>query len=485
MNCGDRVFHRVLGWGTVKRIIQKASKEELWVDFGYVKEYLPTEELQTTDEQERDLSRPESSSEAIQNKQIFSETRLISAVNDVAGQSGSRPHFEVGSWTDARKGVVALRLGQILDSQIFQLSVGTGELEAKLRSSVEIAKGQRPSFLLVEGVWGGGKTHALTLLQAIASAAGFTASSVVMDGVSLSLSEPMHLMEEILSSLRFPKHIPVQHLADLLRVLVKGGKLSLLKTKGVTGIPDLLERVPALALDDAEALGHIQDYLSLSLSATQANQRLRQLGYDASRLPMIRVLRVEERNQAFCVLMQNWAHMVSAVGSRGLLVVLDELDVDYASTAYADKAAATRRERRRAFLLKLRMLTKWKAPLLMAFASAPAGPDISPDHDAVEDVLNVFGDDISHVKVPVPSKENLIELFDKLKGIYSLAYPSSRSAPTSDDVNALLENLLSLTLHEANYVPRHFVRAAIEAFDLLSVSEKPFSEVIGLITLKK
>jgi len=172
LNYGDRVFHHQLGWGTVKRVLQKGSKEEVWVDFGYTKEYLPPEELQSSGLQPKPGSAPELGSQGAKSNVAQEENRLISEGNDGACPLTGTLHLTFGSQTDARRGVIALRLGQILESQVYQLSVGTQELEARLKGQVEMAVLQRPSFVLVEGAWGGGKTHALTLLKAIAGAAG-------------------------------------------------------------------------------------------------------------------------------------------------------------------------------------------------------------------------------------------------------------------------------------------------------------------------
>ena len=53
MNTGERVFHRQLGWGTVQRVLHNGPKSGAWVDFGYTKEFLRTEELQTADQVEK------------------------------------------------------------------------------------------------------------------------------------------------------------------------------------------------------------------------------------------------------------------------------------------------------------------------------------------------------------------------------------------------------------------------------------------------
>jgi hypothetical protein len=452
------------------------------VDFGYIKDFFRTDELQTTEKPNSFPIETHVESNDIENPNGKEERNRLISVEDVKMPPQGMKLFEVDSPTDARKGIVALRLGQILENQILQLSVGTGQLETKLKNLVENAIRQEPSFLLVEGVWGGGKTHVLTLLKAIARKAKFTMSSVVMDGLAVSLSEPMQLMEETLNGLGFPQDLGLQSLGDLLRNVVKAGKIPILKTKGASDIGNLLEKLPLEVFDDPEALGHIQDYFSLSLSATQAKQRLKQLGYNASMLPTIRVIKLQDRTNAFCALIRNWANLVSAVGSHGILLVFDELDVEYASTAYPDQLSAGRRDRRKQLLIKMKEITKQKTPLIIAFASAPAGGDMDPENDAVEDILRVFGGAITHVKVPVPNQDELIELFRRLNGIYSQAYPCSRNLLTYDHLNSIMDGLLYRYRREATPIPRQFVRSVLEALDLFAVCGKPFDELCSLIS---
>ena len=230
MNAGEQVFHRQLGWGTVKKILQNGHRLGAWVDFGYTKEFLKVEELQTVDQMEK---RPAARKAVAEKAEKTKPDARFGAGDDwkSAQAAGARQKKE-SCPVEARKGIVALRLGQILESQVSQLSVGTGRLESILKAEVEKATGQKPAFVLVEGVWGGGKTHALTLLQALSRQAGFTTSAVVMDGMGMSLSEPMQLMEEILSSLVFPRPLGILNLGELMRSVVKGGKIPSVRVKG-------------------------------------------------------------------------------------------------------------------------------------------------------------------------------------------------------------------------------------------------------------
>jgi len=457
----------------------------LLVDLGYTKEPVEIHEISIPAHTGSSPSETPKDLLSVASEEMETEDRPRSVGAEILSDLPKGVIFDLPLMTEARKGVLALRLGQILESHVSQLSVGTSEIEKLLMNQVLKAKQRQPSCILIEGEWGGGKTHVLTLLKAMAHREGFSTSSVVMDGLAVSLSDSMQLMEELLSSLSFPKHVPLQNVGELIHKIVKEGKIPHLKTNGAPDLGYLLEKVPLEAFDDPEALGHLQDYFSLSLSASQVNQKLKQLGYYAARVPTIRVNKVIERTKAFCVLLTNWSNLVSVIGTRGLLVVLDELDVEYASTAYSDQASLRKRTNRRQLLMDIRDQMKQRAPLIVTFASAPAGGDIPIENDGVEDILQIFGKEVVHIKVPVPKENDLISLFGKLKSMYNQAYDCSGKRWTTAHLDAVMDSLLYQYRREGTAVPRKFVRSAIEVFDLLSVCEKPIDEVMKIIGVGK
>ena len=89
--------------------------------------------------------------------------------------------------------------------------MGTETLQRQLRAALTRALAGKPTFMLIDGAWGGGKTHALTLLQALAREEQMTTSGAVMDGVAVTLTDPMRLMEAIVTSI----HIPGANASDV------------------------------------------------------------------------------------------------------------------------------------------------------------------------------------------------------------------------------------------------------------------------------
>lgn len=457
---GYQVFHKKFGWDTVTRIVERGRRKGAWVDFGYIKEFVNPEDLEMGPQKPEPASVP--------------KPVIVKPVKRPLPKSTC----EINAVADCRRGMLALRLGQVLEPHVFRLSVGTDKLEEDLRRAVSRARKGMTSFLMVEGAWGGGKTHTLTLLQAIAKKARFATSSVVMDGDAVSLADPMQLMEEVLSSFCFPGQGNADQLMDLVRKVVREERLPEIRLKGAGTIAEVLAKVPREAFDDPEALSLLQDYFSLAVSASQAKAKMRQLGFHPIALPTLRAFRIDQRVEAFRMLLKNWAFLASTMGAGGLLILIDELDVEYAATAFGDKISLEKRQKRSALLEGLLKLSGQKVPLIFAFASAPAGPDVEQHNDAVEDVRGIFGSDILHLKVPIPSEAEVSDMLRRLSAFYKEAYPDSEGRIEDEDVQMLFKGLLQHHRKSSSAVPRQFVRKVLETLDLLTLGKIDSEEVL-------
>lgn len=376
--------------------------------------------------------------------------------------------FQDLAQVNSRRGINALKLGQILGSNISDLSVGTQEIETIFNHAVDKAINYKVTPLLIEGPWGGGKTHVLTLLQSIARKKRMATSYVIMDGFSVSLAKPMELMEEITNSICFPFGATLDGLSQNLRRTVQENKISQLYAKGAGMLAEALANLPKGALDHPDVCHLLEDYFSLSISVSETKNKLRHLGFRAPYLPTIKAYRLSDRSKAFKDLLTNWAHFAAVMGASGLLVIFDELDVEYASTAWLTMGAATLRERRNHVLEELTNLVKEKVPLSLAFASAPVGSHEDEANDAVANIIKIFNNHIIHVKVPHPDREQLRYLLNRLFILYNKAYYDTRIYLKENEINLIFDKLISRYERHTSAVPRHFVRMTLEVFDLLS-----------------
>lgn len=470
MKPGDRVSHPQYGVGTVKTLITLRGKAFALVDLGYMDEYLRVDFLEL-------IAPVTAPSPAIQPPERKEPPDLIEPVDPVTTPPSKtqapereelpplRKRPEAVSLSaetvEARRGIVALRLGQILESHVSQISVATKEAEQSLRDSLRQSLNQKPTIIMVEGAWGGGKTHILTLLSVIAKEQKFATSSVVLDGIGITLSDPMLLMESVLSTMRFPQEDLAAGMGKYLRRV----DTSRLRVRGAHMLAGALEQVPTEALQEPEVLHILEDYLSLSLPVSHANTKLRKLGWRV-RLPALNARYVRDRPARFCELICDWAQFSVAMGTRGLVVVLDEIDVEYATTAWWDQGSRTKRQRRQLFVKEIGRLRKSKVPLLFALGSAPAGPDVEIENDAVRDIESTIGGFDYHIKVPNPTEKDLRALGSNIINLYKQAYQDSSEGLDPLQRKGLLDQLVNDYKKSMSPVPRLFVRTMLESLDV-------------------
>lgn len=489
----DPVFHSEFGRGTILRLYPEGPTA--MVDFGYMVDVVPIAALRQsgmasvgpsapTSRQASAPSLPKSPrsvASPVAPRPVEGDLSSPSSLGISEPSGSSQPSSSPRSarsaspgprlspeTIEARRAIVALRLGQVLESHVDHLSVGIDQISKRFASGLQSARAHRPVFMLVEGAWGQGKTHLLTLLTAAAVRDGFAVCSVVMDGVGVTLSDPMQLLEAISNGIRFPDDALPGGLSINLAKARRQGNLERLGHLGATLLAEVFEQIPAAAFEDYEALQVIEDYLGLSMLGSNAQHRLEVLGYRGIRLPSLRARRIADRAHRFTDLLFNWTLLCAVAGARGLVIILDELDVEYASTARPNQQAMRLRERRQELLEALRRLRDQRLPLMLAFASAPAGDDIDPEYDASTNLPEVLGPLDEHIQAPVPGHEELKELVAKVTELYLVAYPDTLKGDRPALITELTDRLIENYGRQVNPVPRYFVRSALESLDILT-----------------
>lgn len=303
---GPRVRHPRWGDGVV---IGDPAVPRPTVDFGYMKETVSRKNLSWRD-------RPKNDAAAQRNERAAEPAEEASALPEEAVR--------------ARRAILALKLGQVLEEDVEQLSVGIEAVQARLQQAVAAATRRRPQSVLIEGAWGTGKTHLLTLLTSLARKQGFCTAHVILDGEGVTLSEPMGLMEGILSSLRYPGEAIPSGIGDRLRQSRRQHDYRELRRRLGCRLAQAMRQLPAAALDNPEALEVLEDYLMLTLAKTRAQEKLRYFGY-AVDLPTVKAWRIAERPDRFREHLSSWAEFCVLTGAAGLVVVFDEVDVEYAA----------------------------------------------------------------------------------------------------------------------------------------------------------
>src|SRR5438552_3928132 len=104
MNPGQRVAHPAFGSGTITKVILTGSRQLAEVDFGYTRASVNPEFLQLLPTDDG----------------VAADSRPTNAAPPPPDEAKVEEHPLPAEETDPRKGVTALRLGQVLEAQILQ-----------------------------------------------------------------------------------------------------------------------------------------------------------------------------------------------------------------------------------------------------------------------------------------------------------------------------------------------------------------------------
>lgn len=443
MKVGGEILHPDFGRGSVVEICPRGGKAGAIINFGYMTDWVPADALAQDGSAEIPPPPP--------------EPPWIGTLN---------PPDDV---VEARRGVLALRLGQILERDVRELSAGTADAEADMRALVSQATQGRTGFLLVEGAWGSGKTHLLTMLNAIAASEDMASCGAILDGSGLRLSDPMKLMAALLSSLRYPWDPAPQGIRDKLALFRENSS----RPDGSATLIDQamhgLSLGPRSAMEDADAAEIVEDYFALALPAGAAKAKLSDLGYRRVKLPSMNARNVGERPERFCQLLRGWTEFVVKTGAKGLVLTFDELDVEYASTMGGAAARRQERERRAALLSALARMGSGRlgSPLIVAFGSAPGSGDGPGEDDPVCDLKKHLGRaGLKAIGAPQPDLAQMESIGRRVLELYTRAYPEWSAAVARKQVERRLDALARTHLDELAPVTRNFVRQTLELLDV-------------------
>ena len=442
MNKVKTVLHAEFGRGTV--IEDDPHRRRVRVDFGWMQDWVSYDDSGLRDHRPR---------HRVSEGRPADSTRRGGWSNDVI---------------DARRAILALKLGQVLKENVVELSTGTDDIQRVLEEKVAATARGQPGSILFNGSWGSGKTHLLTLLAALAPERSLATASVILDGEGVRLSEPMSLMRSILGSLCYPEELVPGSVIERLREFRRNGSRVGIQRGASWRIRTAVCETPMRAFDEPEVADILDEYLTMSIPATQARKKLRVLGHRVQ-LPSMNARRVDERVERFCELLGGWAEICTLTGAKGLIVVFDEVDVEYGSTLGQSRAAVERRRMRSALLeaLSRPLNPKRHMPLLIAFGSAPATGDVAEANDAVLDIRRSIRG-ITPIEAPTPNLAQTRELGRRLLDLYLRAYPTQDGTIDCQELEQHIDNFALEHQQRLNPIPRAFVRGTLERLDVVS-----------------
>lgn len=445
---GKRLQHPELGYCVVTKVINSSEVEVSFPDLGMKGKRYPLSSLV-----DPDTGREATIQLNVDSSDVVTNSIAVATVAD--------------KMLKARLAILALRLGQCPESYIDEMTVGNQEVKEACEWALERSHSGKPAIVVFESPFGKGKTHALNVFSSMARKQFRAVGSVVLDGIGITLTEPMTLLSNLAASIRFPDEQGYETLPERLCELVRSRRVERLRANTATFLADRLDRVPHEIADQPDAWEIVVDYLSCILPASQAAQQLAPFRENARTLslPAIVANRVGERADRCVTMLREWAQACMVVGAhRGLLVLFDEADVDYGNTGFSSRVV----ERREWLYQSMSELavSNQKSYLSMGIAITP-GQDNYWGVEAVDEILNNLDPECRrHVQLRDLSKKDFIELGKRVASLYSEAYSCEILSPKEAETYAeKLRHQMSLRVNDS-CLPRRFIREFIEHLDL-------------------
>jgi hypothetical protein len=346
-------------------------------------------------------------------------------------------------------------LGQSTAESVKELSVGKEDVESACRWAIGRATEGHLSFLLFESPYGMGKSHALAQLKQHALKQTMAVGTVTLDGTGISLCEPMTLVTGLAHAIEFPDERKDEGLPQ--RLAQRAGRG--LNITGGEMLHQLLMAIDRDCVDNPDKWELIEDYLSLDATSSHLKRVL------GIKVPSLKAHCREDRPERCSTIIREWASACTVIGARnGLVILLDEADVDYARRGRLQNDKEQRTELLRAF----RSIADSPpgdggfARLLVAVAITPGASQPDP----IEEFKSELGEHLKVVRLRELTASELRELGGRVLRLYQRAYEVT--GEKEERAADALDKCLQFTGRQAEgRNPRKFIRLLLEKLDVL------------------
>jgi hypothetical protein len=278
-----------------------------------------------------------------------------------------------------RKAVEALRFGIVPVAGIERLTLGFSALDKWVMSQLPHNGDGRPQVAEICGPFGTGKSHTMSAVRYLAEREGYLTARVEVDGTAVTLSDPGGLLYHLWATLNGQALESATPLMDVhLLARTKTASPSPVSLKAFERILSNYRTIDAVRqLNLLDEFTHQLDAIASSNNETTPsalNAEIRaaastKLAYGALQNLHIHAMRmvgmaVDERPRDFMESLLGYAHLATLAGFRGLVVTIDEFEVEYFLTSSKlERVAALLTVMREAF----RCTAKWSQVPLGVF----------------------------------------------------------------------------------------------------------------------
>ena len=393
---------------------------------------------------------------------------LLERLLEAEDESAIDPPFDLERF-DARRSIEALRFGIVPARSVKDLTVGFEKLQKWVKKQLP-DEDQSPTVSEVCGRFGTGKSHTMAAIRHIAETAGYVHAQVEVDGRQVSLSDPAGVLRQLWKTLTAKD---LHSNTPLVQLMLTAAEKNYERIRAaLDAFPRVMTNLLLIEdLSDQKALDAHSESLEMLLSCSDektavtvgqeiaADPRLFGRRWNNTDIPMVpKVIigrKVDERADDFVNCLLGYAVVCRLAGFNGLVVTIDEFEVEYMLTSS---------ERRRLEAVLERMTERLAVeeesvgvPLAIFIATVgQEGEDSDPFVDEIVDRTSggrFILDDWT--------EEMQLEVAAKIDALYGKAY----GIDVDPDITAALEVLGELQAADGASVIRAFIKRYVAYLD--------------------
>ncbi len=231
----------------------------------------------------------------------------------------------------------ALRFGLVPEGHVQRLTLGYERLAKWAKQCFPHTNGDTPNAYEITGPFGTGKSHTMSVIRYLAGNEGYLTARVEIDGHKISLADPDQLLYALWSTLKGSGLVSDTPLLDLYLMAIQNGyekapaPLHLSKLFAINY--ETILTLEKLGLADKHAL-LIEEALSSSdaVTTTRIKDEISQednIKRSEIRLKALKSKTKEDRPRNFIESLAGHALIAKAAGYKGLVITIDEFEVEY------------------------------------------------------------------------------------------------------------------------------------------------------------
>lgn len=372
------------------------------------------------------------------------------------------------------RAIEALRFGVVPRSHLAELSLGYEAFREWVEDQLPHRTGGFPRISEVAGPFGTGKSHSMAVIRHVARSLGYLTASVEVDGKTISLSDPVSLLGALWPSLSGRDHDSASPIVELHQKAVQRvHPRSSQRLQAMDRVTDNAITIHYLEMSHKTWQDHDELFERLlgsdpTLTITDFRRELfagpeampQEVDWDSRFKPKTLISwTVADRARNFVHAILGYATLAEMAGYRGLVVTIDEFEVERFLAPQMRKRVVDLLGHLIAYVSQDRLAQAWPAAVFVA----SVGQAGHVGDDLIEQVVQLSGG--STYELTEWSRAELLDLAHRVCTLYREAYGVESPMSADEVVIDRVASALDTYELDTSGMIRAFLRRLVQELD--------------------